>query len=55
MCHPGYPDEDLVQSSTYVQERLAELRVLCDPELPQLLERAGILLAAARTYKEYER
>jgi len=55
MCHPGYSDEELGRSSTYVEERQRELGVLCDPELPKLLERAGILVAQARGDRECER
>ena len=42
MCHPGRADEDLLAESTYARERDRELAILCDPELPLLLEREGI-------------
>ena len=44
MCHPGYPDEDLVRGSRYAREREREVAALCDPGLPQLLRRLGIEL-----------
>jgi chitin disaccharide deacetylase len=37
-CHPGYPDLD----SSYNREREVELRTLCDPQIPAVLERLGI-------------
>jgi predicted glycoside hydrolase/deacetylase ChbG (UPF0249 family) len=42
MCHPGRADEELLSGSTYARERERELAILCDPELPLLLEREGV-------------
>ena len=42
MCHPGYPDDELLAASTYAHERERELALLCDPELPVLLAREEI-------------
>ncbi|HEX6535689.1 MAG TPA: ChbG/HpnK family deacetylase [Gemmatimonadaceae bacterium] len=41
-CHPGYIDPEL--RSGYVIEREAELRTLCDPDLPTLLAARRIRL-----------
>ncbi len=42
MCHPGHADEELLAGSTYARERERELAILCDPELPRLLESEGV-------------
>ncbi len=42
MCHPGRADEELLAGSTYARERERELAILCDPELPLLLEREEV-------------
>ena len=42
MCHPGRADEELLAGSTYARERERELAILCDPELPLLLEREQV-------------
>ena len=42
MCHPGRADEELLAGSTYARERERELGILCDPELPLLLEREQV-------------
>jgi predicted glycoside hydrolase/deacetylase ChbG (UPF0249 family) len=42
MCHPGYPDDELLAGSTYAHERERELALLCDPELPVLLAREAV-------------
>jgi predicted glycoside hydrolase/deacetylase ChbG (UPF0249 family) len=44
MCHPAYVDEDLVAVSSYVGQRVRELRVLTDPALHAAIDRAGIVL-----------
>jgi hypothetical protein len=46
MCHPGFPDEALTRGSTYAAERAREVEVLCDPNLPALLARLDVALAA---------
>lgn len=43
-CHVGYVDQALRERSTYVEQREAELAVLCDPSLPGRLRAAGIEL-----------
>jgi len=40
-CHPGYAEG---LDSVYRHEREAELRVLCDPALKEILRRLGIML-----------
>jgi predicted glycoside hydrolase/deacetylase ChbG (UPF0249 family) len=42
MCHPGRADEELLAGSTYARERERELALLCDPEIPLLLEREQV-------------
>ncbi len=37
MCHPGRPDPELRQGSTYVDEREWEIDVLCDPAVRALV------------------
>jgi predicted glycoside hydrolase/deacetylase ChbG (UPF0249 family) len=37
MCHPGHPDADLRQGSTYADEREREIEVLCDPRIRALV------------------
>lgn len=44
MCHPGHADEALLAGSSYARERDGEVRALCDPSLPVLLQREGIEL-----------
>ena len=44
MCHPGFPDDALLQGSSYARERAREVEALCDPGLRQLAERLGIEL-----------
>ncbi len=44
MCHPGFPDEQLLRGSSYARERGQEVEALCDPGLRALLERLGIEL-----------
>jgi predicted glycoside hydrolase/deacetylase ChbG (UPF0249 family) len=48
MCHPGFVDEDLPNSSNYVAKREEELSVLCHPDLAQRLREAGINLITMR-------
>jgi predicted glycoside hydrolase/deacetylase ChbG (UPF0249 family) len=45
MCHPGYPDAELLRGSTYARERAREVAALTDPALPPLLASFGIVLA----------
>jgi predicted glycoside hydrolase/deacetylase ChbG (UPF0249 family) len=44
MCHPGHPDDQLRRVSDYADEREREVQILCDPEIPNLLDRYGIEL-----------
>ncbi|HEY4229414.1 MAG TPA: ChbG/HpnK family deacetylase, partial [Thermoanaerobaculia bacterium] len=44
MCHPGFPDRELEESSTYSQERAREVEALCDPGLRGRLRERGIAL-----------
>jgi hypothetical protein len=37
MCHPGHPDAELRQGSTYSDEREREIEVLCDPRIRALV------------------
>lgn len=42
MCHPGFVDEELKNSSRYVEQREKELVVLCSPSLRKKLEEMGV-------------
>jgi predicted glycoside hydrolase/deacetylase ChbG (UPF0249 family) len=44
MCHPGFDDEALADSS-YRVEREEELQTLCDPAIRALLTAEGVELA----------
>jgi hypothetical protein len=44
MCHPGRPDPELRQGSTYVDEREWEIDVLCDPAVRALVRARQIAL-----------
>jgi len=44
MCHPGHVDDELTRGSSYSAERAREIEILCDPEIPQLLDRFGVEL-----------
>ncbi len=44
MCHPGYPDEDLRQRTSYADGREVELAALLDHDSRAVLERAGVRL-----------
>ncbi|MCA1582021.1 MAG: ChbG/HpnK family deacetylase [Acidobacteria bacterium] len=46
MCHPGYPDAELLAGSTYASERAREVDALCDPSVRALLRDRGVELAA---------
>ncbi len=46
MCHPGYPDAELLAGSTYASERAREVDALCDPSVYALLKERGVALAA---------
>jgi predicted glycoside hydrolase/deacetylase ChbG (UPF0249 family) len=45
-CHPGYTDPEL--HSSYAEEREIEVRTLCDPAVPALLEAFDIILIGFR-------
>lgn len=42
MCHPGRADAELIAGSTYARQRERELEFLCNPDIVQLLARAGV-------------
>lgn len=42
VCHPGYLDRYLWEHSSLRLPRMDEVEMLCDPELPEWLERQGI-------------
>jgi predicted glycoside hydrolase/deacetylase ChbG (UPF0249 family) len=44
MCHPGHADALLLEGSSYAKEREAELALLCDPGVRELIEKNGIEL-----------
>jgi hypothetical protein len=44
MCHPGFADPELRDSSTYAAERERELEVLCDPGVRGRIRARGIAL-----------
>lgn len=44
MCHPGFPDENLLRDSRYALERGLEVAALCDPSIRAVLKREGIEL-----------
>jgi len=44
MCHPGHPDNELRRISDYSDDREREVQILCDPEVPNLLDRHGVEL-----------
>lgn len=44
MCHPGRADALLLEGSSYGKEREAELALLCDPGVRELIEKNGIEL-----------
>jgi len=44
MCHPGHSDDELRKMSDYSDDREREVQILCDPEIPNLLDRHGIEL-----------
>jgi chitin disaccharide deacetylase len=44
MCHPGHPDAELRQGSTYSDEREREIEVLCDPNIRALVRSREIEL-----------
>ena len=44
MCHPGELSDELGEISGYVNERLYELEVLINPEMPGLINKEGIEL-----------
>jgi predicted glycoside hydrolase/deacetylase ChbG (UPF0249 family) len=49
MCHPGFVDSTITETSSYSKLRAVELELLTDPELKQDLVQAGWRLS---TYKE---
>jgi predicted glycoside hydrolase/deacetylase ChbG (UPF0249 family) len=44
MCHPGYADRELIESSSYTIEREMELQLLVSPEIKAAVEENGIIL-----------
>src|SRR5262249_31384992 len=44
MCHPGHPDDELRRFSDYSDEREREVQILCDPDVPNLLDRHGVVV-----------
>jgi predicted glycoside hydrolase/deacetylase ChbG (UPF0249 family) len=48
MCHPGYPDEELVRESSYAREREQEVAALCDPAVRETLAAQGVQLITFR-------
>jgi chitin disaccharide deacetylase len=44
MCHPGHPDEALIQGSSYALEREKEIEALCDPGVREAIGADGIEL-----------
>lgn len=49
MCHPGFVDNALLQSSSYAADRQSEFELLTDPHVLQAVRAAGIQL---RTFKD---
>lgn len=43
MCHPGYWEDSIITSS-YSTQREGELKALCSPHLPPILDTRGIVL-----------
>jgi predicted glycoside hydrolase/deacetylase ChbG (UPF0249 family) len=48
MCHPGYCDAALEESSSYNAGREAELRSLLAPELGRLLDKSKVKMISYR-------
>ena len=48
MCHPGFPDAELLAGSTYARERAGEVEALCDPSVRDLLAERRVELANFR-------
>jgi predicted glycoside hydrolase/deacetylase ChbG (UPF0249 family) len=48
MCHPGFADEVLRASASYILEREAELEILTDPAVIECVQIAGIRLSTYR-------
>jgi predicted glycoside hydrolase/deacetylase ChbG (UPF0249 family) len=44
MCHPGYADRELIESSSYTIEREMELQLLVSPEIKAAVEENGVIL-----------
>ena len=44
MCHPGYSDDYLYENSSYNEQREAELKTLCDPEIKRYIADRGLEL-----------
>jgi predicted glycoside hydrolase/deacetylase ChbG (UPF0249 family) len=44
MCHPGYTDSILLETSSYARQRETELEVLTDPKILQEIQENGIQL-----------
>lgn len=48
MCHPGLADPTVEMLDSYIDEREAELRWLCQPEVQATISRAGVHLTSFR-------
>ena len=44
MVHPGFPDSQLADQDSYVNERLIELNALCSKEIIELIDSKNIIL-----------
>jgi chitin disaccharide deacetylase len=49
-CHPGYVDD---LKTTYQKERTAELRVLCDPRVRDVISNLGVKLCSFDDWKYF--
>lgn len=48
ICHPGYVDEYLLQTSSLTLNRVKEVELLCNPDVHAWLEKQGIQLISYR-------
>jgi predicted glycoside hydrolase/deacetylase ChbG (UPF0249 family) len=44
MCHPGYADAELIESTSYARHREVERGILTDPDVRKAIEQRGIEL-----------